>query len=75
MAEYRLLDHLQQLLGDAWAGGEDADAVVLAIASDGGTSLEGDELTRTGVPFLEVEFPIAVEPSGGYIAQVHRGRA
>ena len=75
MMECRLLDHLQQLGGYAGAGRHDADAVVFTIALDDGTGLLGDEFSGTGVPLLEVEFPVAVEPSGGDIAQVHGRRA
>ena len=33
----------EELGGDAGAGGEDADAVVVAVAFDGGSGLLGDE--------------------------------
>ena len=71
MEECRLLDHLQQLLGDAGASREDADAVVVTVTLDEGTSLLGDEFAGTGIPLLEIQFPIAVEPPGGDIAHIH----
>ena len=71
MEECRLLDQLQQLLGDTGAGGEDADAVVVAVTLDEGSSFNCDEFAGTGIPLLEIEFPIAVEPPGGDIAHIH----
>ena len=72
MGEYRLLDQFEQLGSDAGAGCEDADAVVVAVAFDGSFGLLGDEFTGAGIPLLEIEFPVAVEPAGCHIAQVHR---
>ena len=71
MEKCRLLDQFQQLLGDAWTSREDADAVVLTVTLDEGSSLLGDEFSGTGIPLLEIQFPIAVEPPGGDIAHIH----
>ena len=74
MEECRLLDHLQQLGSDAGTCRQDADAMILTVTLDEGSSLKGDEFTSTGIPLLEVQFPIAVEPARSDIAQVHRCR-
>ena len=58
-----LLYQFEELGGDAGAGGEDADAVVVAVAFDGGSGLLGDEFAGACVPLLEVQFPVAVEPA------------
>ena len=71
MEECRLLDHLQQLLCDAGTGREDADAVVLTVTLDEGTSLLGDEFAGTGIPLLEVQLPVTVEPARCDIAHIH----
>ena len=71
MEKCRLLDQFQQLLGDAWTSREDADAVVLTVTLDEGSSLLGDEFSGTGIPLLEIEFPITVEPARCDIAHIH----
>lgn len=72
-------DLAQHLFQDARVGHDDVAGVLVVVTTDevgdDGTGLFGQQLTGSGVPGLEADFPETVDATGSHIGQIQRGGA